>query len=96
MLDLSFPKIISGRIDGAVQSGFRGRSLAARKVVQGGSTIRSAQPDIRLTVLCGDLSFHHDLSLKTFEVPKDRGNCQRSSIAPKAEEAVFAHDVAID
>ena len=57
---------------------------------------RSGHPDIRLAILCGDLTFHYDLGLKTFEVAKDRGNCKHASIALKAEDAIFAHHVAID
>jgi hypothetical protein len=44
-------------------------------------------PDIRLPALCGDLTFHHDRSLKTFEVAKDRGDC--GVLALKAKEAVL-------
>ena len=51
-------------------------------------------PDIRLPGLCGDLTFHHDLGLKTFEVAKDRGDCGHTSFALKAKEAVLQFHLA--
>ena len=54
------------------------------------------EPDIRIAALCGGLTLHHDLGLKTFKVAKDRGDCGHTSVALKAEEAVFAHHISVD
>jgi hypothetical protein len=54
------------------------------------------EPDIRIAALCGGLTLHHDLGLKTFEVAKDRGDCGHTSVALKAKEAVFAHHISVD
>ena len=54
------------------------------------------QAELRIVALRGDLTLHYDLCLKTLKVAKDRGDRSYASSALKAEEAIFAHDVAID
>jgi hypothetical protein len=46
--------------------------------------------------LRGNLTLHLELGLKTLEVAKNRGHSRHTSVALKAEKAVFLHDVAVN